>query len=102
MNNTFDKPNATYKFSRLFPGVDFVKASFLDIMIDISNAMADIEHPVYVIIGRTMSFGGTSLSYLEHQDKETVLIWRYDNSIALQSMLKQEMTSYNVKMTDMG
>ena len=38
---------------------------------------------------------------LEHQDKETVLIWRYDNSIALQSMLKQEMTSYNVKMTDM-
>jgi aminoglycoside phosphotransferase family enzyme len=51
--NTFDKPNATNKFSRLFPGVDFVKASFLDIMIDISNAMADIEHPVYVIIGRT-------------------------------------------------
>ena len=38
---------------------------------------------------------------LEHQDKEPVLIWRYDNIIALQSMLKQEMTSYNVKMTDM-
>jgi hypothetical protein len=46
MNNTFDKPNATCTFSRLFPGVDFVKASFLDIMIDMSNAMADIEHPV--------------------------------------------------------
>ena len=37
---------------------------------------------------------------LEHQVKETVLIWRYDNSIALQSILKQERTSYNVKMTD--
>jgi len=37
---------------------------------------------------------------LEHQDKEPVLIWRYDNNIALQSILKQEMTSYNVEMTD--
>jgi len=37
---------------------------------------------------------------LEHQDKESVLIWRYDNNIALQSILKQEMTSHNVEMTD--
>jgi hypothetical protein len=72
MNNTFDKPNATYKCSRLFPGVDFVKASFLDIMIDISNAMADIEHPVCVIIGRAMSFGGTSLSCSKNSMHVTV------------------------------
>jgi hypothetical protein len=60
MNNTFDKPNVTHKCSRLFPGVDFDNPSFLDIMIYISSTMADIEHPVCVIIGRTMSFGGTS------------------------------------------
>ena len=37
---------------------------------------------------------------LEHQDKESVLILRYDNNIALQSTLKQEMTSHNVEMTN--
>jgi hypothetical protein len=41
-------------------------------MIDISNAMADIEHPVYVIIGRTMSFGGTSLSCSKNSVHVTV------------------------------
>jgi hypothetical protein len=34
-------------------------------MIDISNAMADIEHPVCVIIGRTMSFGGQACRVLK-------------------------------------
>jgi hypothetical protein len=28
MNNTLDKPNATNKFSRLFPGVDFAEVRF--------------------------------------------------------------------------
>jgi hypothetical protein len=72
MNSTFDNPNATHKFSRLFPGIEFVKSNFLDIMIDISSAMADIEHPVYVIIGCTISFGDTRFSCSKNSMHVTV------------------------------
>ena len=88
MNNTFDKPNVTHKCSRLFPGVDFVNPSFLDIMIDISSTLADIEHPVYVIIVRTMSFGGTSWSCSKNSMHVTVCrnkVWLTTNPFTITS-----------------
>lgn len=37
---------------------------------------------------------------LEHLEKESVSMWQYVNGLALQSTLRQEMTSHNVEMTD--
>ena len=88
MNNTFDNPNVTHKCSRLFPGVDFVNPSFLDIMIDIISAMADIEHPVCVIIGGTMSFVGTSWSCSKNSMHVTVCrnkVWLKTNPFTITS-----------------
>jgi hypothetical protein len=88
MNNTFDKPHDTHKFLGLFPWVDFVKPSFLDIMIDISKAMADIEHLVCVIIGCTISFGVTSLSCSKNSMHVTVctnMVWLTTNPFTITS-----------------
>ena len=57
-------------------------------MIDISSAMADIEHSVYVIIGCTISFGGTSLSCSKNSMHVTVCtnkVWLTTNPFTITS-----------------